>query len=135
MTRLAGWEARLDAALAFHIEQRFAWGVSDCALMAWDAAAACFETMPMPRPAGYSTAPGAVRAGRRLGFADVGQWLAAGFPEIHPAMARRGDLGVTAWPDGELAACVFTSAGLLCKGPYGPQFLSPLAASAAFRIG
>jgi len=136
MTRLPGWERRLDAAVTHHAALPFAWGVSDCFLVFWDGAVACIGTdaMPWPRPKGYATPLGAARRLRRDGYADVGEALGV-LPEIAPAFAMRGDAGIVRGPDGGLSAGIFTARGFFTKGAAGPAFLSPLAVTRAFKVG
>lgn len=136
MTRVSGWERRLDDAVAWHAVQPFAWGLSDCFLVFWDGAAACIggDAMPWPRPKGYATSLGAARRLRRHGYHDVGAALAV-YPDIAPSFARRGDGGLIRGPDGGLSAGIFTARGFFTKGVSGPVFLSPLAVTQAFRIG
>lgn len=91
MGAVEGWERRLLAELDRWQGLPFAWGRADC----WDFCRACeravtgasrFDDLP-----GYTTAAGAVRQLKGLGFDTASELVDSRLPVIPPLMARRGD--------------------------------------------
>lgn len=99
--RLPDWEERLHTYLARVAGQPFAWGRHDCALHAANAVLAQTGEDPAAAYRGrYQTARGSVRALRKWGADTLEATIAAGFGEVAPAFARRGDLALIDGPLG-----------------------------------
>lgn len=99
MMRARGWEIRLVDYAEAVIGRPFAWGTTDCAMLARDAVRAlCNDSSfgnDVPR---YSTRLGAARAFRKVG--GVVEYLVrAGAVAIDPAHRRPGDIIVVKTPD------------------------------------
>lgn len=92
--RLPDWEDRLSDVIAAYQGGVFVWGQRDCFRLPVDVARAVagFVLWPDVRP--YRCARGAAVRLARHGFRGVGDALAAVLPEVPPALARRGDVGV-----------------------------------------
>ena len=91
--RRADWETGLAAVICTHQEAAFAWGVRDCFTLVreavWRQTGICI--WPEVR---YASAAQAAARLRRHGFRRLGDALADVLPEIAPAAAGRGDVGV-----------------------------------------
>lgn len=89
----------------------FQWGLVDCIKMAR------FQALGMkhrpPRLPRYTTAVGALRALKKMGFESVEAALDSLFPVIPPAMARVGDLVLGEGEDGIDAVFVWTGRKLM----------------------
>lgn len=115
--RAVGWEKALVRELARLNAEPLEWGKSDCVTRVADVAKAMTGVDPMASLRGsYSSELGAARVMVARGCADVGELLASAFPEVAPAMARRGDVGVVPGPDGVLSAVVFEGADVSGAG-------------------
>lgn len=92
--RRPDWEGRLAEVLAAYQAGGFAWGVRDCFRLPLAAARAVagLDLWPDVRP--YRCGRSAALRLVRHGFDGVGDALAAVLPEMHPAFAGRGDVGV-----------------------------------------
>lgn len=103
MKRTEGWEKRLAALVEARERMPFAWGSFDCALFGADAVLALTGSDPAAAYRGlYDTQLGAAVALRRICGGGVSQAVEAnGWPEISPALAQRGDVGLTETPEGE----------------------------------
>lgn len=105
--RFEDWDVRLFAELARHSAMPMRWGISDCAWLALDCARAISGADPWKDQHGaYSTEKGAAKMLRKLGFPDLGTGFATEFPEVAPAMARRGDIGTVLLDDGQVSGVV-----------------------------
>jgi hypothetical protein len=112
--RRLGWERSFVAALEAHMRAPFAWGSSDCLTMVADVAEALTGHNPLPPDCrAYGTAAAAGALLDELGYPDVEKALAATFPAIAPALARRGDCGVVE----TLVAGRPTRAAVIVLGP------------------
>lgn len=118
MKRTEGWEKRLAELVRARERTPFAWGSFDCALFGADAVRAQTGEDPAAAYRGrYSTKRGAYAALRRICGGGVAEAVEAnGWPEITPALARRGDVGLTGTPEGD--------AVVVCLGRdwAGPRF-------------
>ena len=107
MNRFPDWPERLQRFLERRQEQRFKWGVQDCALFACDAVvemtgvdlAADFRGQ-------YSTAHSARRAIKIFahgGLADVAEKVAGKhhIAEVEVALAQRGDIALVEMEEGD----------------------------------
>jgi hypothetical protein len=98
-SRLDGWERRLMAEVAAARSRPFKWGEHDCVTWAFEVRQAITGIDDASRWRGrYSSAAGAVRVMRRLGWSD---YAAAGIdllgePLGTPLLAQRGDIVLAA---------------------------------------
>lgn len=92
--RLPDWERRLAAHFERSHIRAFAWGVFDCALAACEAVEAVTGTDPGKSYRGKYTsgAEASTITDNDLGEFAAGVAKAAGFAEVAPTFARRGDL-------------------------------------------
>jgi hypothetical protein len=128
-----GWEEALARAIERHSLLPFEWGVSDCFMMATDAAEAATGSPVLAEYRRYTTEVGAARVMRRAGVEDVGNILALHLTPIAPALAQRGDLGVIE-RDGTIAAGVFTSFGFAVKAQHGVFYEPVTSVARAFKV-
>lgn len=130
--RLPDWTIRLAALLADWNARPFAWGQTDCAMLAAEAVVALTGVDPVADLRGsYSDATG---AGRVLGAA--GGLLAlvakmadrAGIPECPPAFAQRGDVALVEWQGAQALGIVMPD-GVMVLGRDEPRMLHVIPAS------
>lgn len=133
MTRLPGWEKRLNAVVAKHMALPSSYGSSDCYIITDDGVEAVTGDRMYPDALGYTTETGAARKLRQHGFETVRDAFAAKFPEIAQALAQRGDIGVVD-RNGVLSGGVFTSIGFMTRGPSSVEFLPASQVSSAFMV-
>lgn len=134
MSRISGWEKRLNAVVAKHQALPSEWGGSDCYIIPDDAVEALTGSVMYPEARGYRTEAGAAKALRRHGFINVREALAAKFEEIPSALAQRGDIGVIE-RNGVFSGGVFTVAGFMTRAHGGPvEFIPASAVTAGFRV-
>ncbi|WP_288951441.1 hypothetical protein [uncultured Paracoccus sp.] len=116
LTRLPDWRARFAAEMDRQRRDPFAWGSQDCALgLAAGAVEAITGQDVAARWRGrYRSPSGARRALHKAGFNTLADLVASLLPEIAPAFANVGDIGVIA-ADGPLgqALCVVEASGLI----------------------
>jgi hypothetical protein len=134
MKRLKGWDKALREALMRHRDTPFAWGSSDCFLVAMDCVLAMTGEDPANDVRDYTNATEAVTRLQNRGFANVGEAIASLFPEMPPAMARRGDVGIVEI-DGRMSGCVFIGAQIVGKAVHGLAYLPRSQAKRAFKVG
>ena len=120
-------------AIEAHSELRFQYGVSDCFVMATDAAEAATGSPVLAEYRRYTTETGAARVMRRAGVEDVGALFALHLEPVAPALAQRGDLGVIE-REGQIAAGVFTSFGFAVKAEHGVLYEPLTAVARAFKV-
>lgn len=133
MNRLDRWDTRLMECVHAAQDRPFDWGSHDCVTFAADCVRAMTGEDPLEGLATWADGKGAMRVIQSLG--GIPAALTARFGEpINPAMARRGDLGMT---DGEVTGCVV----LVCcgdwwvgPGPDGMQRLPLEAVRQAWRV-
>lgn len=96
--RLPDWQPRLAALVAARLRAPFAWGVFDCCLFAADAVQAITGHDPAADLRGAYTTQGEAAAalGRLGGVAGVAASRAG--PEVLPALAQPGDVGLLIAP-------------------------------------
>lgn len=100
MQRRADWRTRLHRYLASCAKREFIWGRFDCATFAADAVEAMTgQDFARDIRGGYTTAVGAQRRLRALGYADVVEMAEAHLPAAPRAregdvIAFEGDLGL-----------------------------------------
>lgn len=111
MTRREDWPERLLEAVARHDVLPYSLGESDSYMLTMDAVLAMTGAEPWPEVRGsYSTALGAAKLLRQRGFSNEAEAFASVFPEVPPALAIRGDIGVVPVPHGA------GFAGVVCIG-------------------
>lgn len=143
--RRRGWEHALVETASRHQALPFSHENSDCLRLVADIDRAMTGHDPMRGSrSGSRSARGALRTLKRKGFASVAEALAATYPEIAPAMARRGDCGLVETRNGdavELAAVIVLGDQVMGKsapaqhGATGVTFVSRDRLVRAFRIG
>jgi hypothetical protein len=102
--RLADWEQRLSAWIVANRDRPFAWGTWDCALAAFDAAAAITgEDRAAEFRGQYDCRKGSAEALRRLGKGTLIRTINAKYERRPVGKARRGDL---VWHSGSVGVCV-----------------------------
>ncbi|AZV00293.1 DUF6950 family protein [Paracoccus kondratievae] len=116
LTRLPDWRARFAAEMDRQRRDPFAWGSQDCALgLAAGAVEAITGQDVAARWRGrYRSPSGARRALHKAGFTSLADLVASLLPEIAPAFANVGDIGLIE-ADGPLrqALCVVDASGLI----------------------
>lgn len=129
------FDQRFFAAIEKHRRQPFAWGKSDCVVLALDAIAARTGRRRLVKPT-WRTEKAARAALAAAGFADVEQAVAAHLEEIPVLMAGRGDIGIVdGADDGGPVLVVNAGQAWFGKSPEGPAMLPLRAARRAFRAG
>lgn len=103
--RLQGWEAALAASVEDARARAFVWGVHDCATWAFDVRRAMTGQDAAAAWRGrYSTAKGAARVLRRLGFTSLSGLCRSILGDaIQPLCAQRGDIVLC---EGAIGVCV-----------------------------
>lgn len=97
--RLKDWPSRLQAVFSAARARPFAWGEHDCCLQAAAAVQACTGVdLAAPWRGTYSTAAEAARLLQSLG--GLRALAARAGPEIDPAFATAGDVGLVVGEDG-----------------------------------
>lgn len=137
MKRLTDWRARFCAEMDRQRRAAFEWGSHDCSTGLALAAVEAITGRDLRGTWGeYSTAAGAYKAIRKAGFDNLGDLVASIFPEIHPDMARIGDLGLVP-ADGEIGAglCVFDVSGVIVLMDSGHGRAPREAVTRAFKVG
>lgn len=138
MHRLDDWRARLAAEMDRQRREAFAWGEHDCvigfgaeivrAITGRDLAAGYRDK--------YRTPAQAAQIIKDSGAETLGDFVAGFLPEIPPAFAQVGDLGVVEadGPIGE-AICMFDASGLIVLTEAGHGRRPREDAIRAFRVG
>ncbi|HWL06206.1 MAG TPA: hypothetical protein VNQ99_14955 [Xanthobacteraceae bacterium] len=114
MTRREDWEARFAAVVERHSRLPFTWGQSNCVYLAADVVEAITGEDPCPDQRGCADERDYLRRLAAQGHDDIGDAFAARLPEIPPAFARRGDVGVID-VDGRDAGVVVIGAEVIGK--------------------
>ncbi len=117
LTRLPDWRARFAAEMDRQRRDPFAWGAHDCALglAAGAVEAITGADLRVGWRSAYKTPAGALRAMRAKGYDTLADAIAAMLPEIPPAFADVGDIGLIEDDAGPLgqALCVVDASGLI----------------------
>ena len=133
--RLPDWEQRLAAVIAAYQAGGFVWGSRDCFRLTVDVARAVAGLSLWPDLRPYRCARGAAVRLARYRFAGVGDALAAVLPEVPPALARAGDVGVVIEGNAE-AGVVVLGAEIVGMAPGRGLTVLPLVRlHRAFRVG
>lgn len=120
--RRPDWEARLGAYLRACRDTPFAWGRHDCCLFAAGAVIAMTGIDLMGEFRGrYRTPRGAIRALRRHGAGTLEATMDGKLLAIEPAYAKRGDLVLANYGEGEGALCVVLGRDAAAVGAEGDR--------------
>lgn len=137
--RKPGWEHAYAAELQEQARMPFAWGKADCLTRVADLCKAMTGVNPLPMAKRrYTTERGALRQMAKLGFASIEDALAAVFPDVPKAKARRGDCGVAeVRVNGEMTLSTFIVTGVTALGSdeRGPVVIPTLALKRTFAVG
>jgi hypothetical protein len=131
--RLKGWEQRLAAVVARHRELPFAWGTSDCFILALDAIVALTGRDPWPGLHDYDTRLSAARRLTEQGYGSLADAFADKFEEVPPMLAQRGDVGVT-MSEGALCGALVAASGFVGKTETGLITIPRQRIERAFRV-
>ena len=137
LTRLPDWRLRFAAEMDRQRRAAFEWGAHDCASgLAFGAVEAITGVDMRADWGGYTTPMGVLKMLRKRGFEDMGEAMAATFPEIHPVTAHVGDLGLIP-TDGEIGfgLCVFDAGSLIVLTETGHGRAPRSDAVRAFKVG
>lgn len=138
LRRLDDWRARLAAEMDRQRRTPFAWGEHDCALGFATGIVEAITGVDLARGfrGKYRGPKAALGILADHGVETLGDFMAQFLPEIHPAFAQVGDLGVIA-ADGPIpdAACMFDASGLVVMTPEGHGRRPRHDALRAFRVG
>lgn len=136
VTRLEGWEARLNAVIEAAREEPYTLGRHDCFRLACQVRAALTGVDRWPEFAGYTTRRQALAriAARGSSFEAAGDWF-FGSPRVPAALARRGDIVAFQTEDGEKHLGVCLGDRVACLLATGLAFIAPEACSCAWSIG
>ncbi len=135
LARRPNWRSALAAEVERHRLVPFQWGANDCALFAADCVMAMTGTdLAVDFRGHYRTAQGAARAIRKAGHDDLPALLAALLPEVHPVMARPGDVALVESDQG-LTAGVVTGPTIAASAVDGITTLPLTRAVRAFAVG
>ena len=137
VTRVEGWEERLDAVIADALVRPYVLGEHDCFRMACEVMEVVIGVDRWEEFAGkYKTRRQAERllAVHGSTFEEAGDWFFK-TPHVPPAQARRGDICCVETEDKvkHLGICIGKHTALL--GPDGLVFLPTLGLRCAWRIG
>ncbi|RWR08531.1 DUF6950 family protein [Paenirhodobacter populi] len=137
LTRLPDWRARFAAEMDRQRQVPFEWGAHDCVSgLAFVAVEALTGVDLRPDWAGYTTAAGALKKLKSKGHNNLGEMMASLFPEIPPALARVGDLGLIPTDDAIGAGlCIFDASGVVTLTETGHGRMPREAATQAFKVG
>jgi len=138
MRRFDDWTIRLDAYLAWMVEESFSWGSNDCVLFVRN----CIREMTGEDLArGFNTRyhdrKGALRLLSKEGLEPIIERIAdkKGVPEIWPRFAQRGDVVLVDTDLGPALAIVdLTGERVLAPGPHGLTAWKLSLARRAWRI-
>lgn len=136
--RLPGWERSYVEVLMHHQAQPFAWGTSDCLIVAADLCKEMTGRDPMHGLRRYGTEAGAMKVLLKSGYRNVEEALEATFPEVSPLLARRGDCGVLEQSIGGqpwLSTLIVMGDRAIGKGPRGPVVVAMSSLKRTFAIG
>jgi hypothetical protein len=135
MARLPDWRARLLTYLSATANKPFRPGQHDCILFVGGARAAVSGTNPMAGWRGrYSSVEGGLALARSLGCDDPFAYVVDGLDEIHPSLARAGDLALVQDAGGAVPAMGVVQGGwVYVLGLRGHNLIPLLAADRAWR--
>lgn len=136
MMRSETWHADLAEYIVSVGARPFAWGTHDCATFAAGAVQAMTgEDFVKPYQGKYRSLRGGLGLLKRKGFATHADLAASLFEEIHPSLARVGDLAAVPVDDAALIALGVTQGErIFVLRPTGIGTVDLLSATRAFRI-
>lgn len=138
LSRLPDWRARFAAEMNRQRLEPFSWGTQDCALgLACGAVQAITgEDLAVGFRSKYRGPVAAKRVLREAGFETLGDLVASMLPEIPPAFAETGDLGLieSDGPFGEALSVVDVS-GLIVMDENGHGMVPRSRMIRAFKVG
>lgn len=134
MKRVENWEARLKKVIQKHHRLPSEYGISDCYLIVDDTVEAVTGERMFPDII-YSTKLEAAKLLLQHGFSNVEDAFASKFPMVHPALAQRGDIGVTINTDGEICGGFFCSLGFAVRDNISLLFMPVSIVKTAFKVG
>lgn len=126
------WEQHLADVIAAHHGGVFVWGERDCFTFVREVVARLTARCIWPEIRYVSSRQAAAHL-HRHGFRTVGDALADVLPEVSPALARRGDVGVVIEGDVE-AGVVVLGSELAGMAPIGLTILPRARLVRAFRV-
>lgn len=122
LTRLDDWRARLAAEMDRQRQTPFAWGKQDCAIGFAAGIVQALTGVDMARGyrSKYASPKGALRVLKDAGADSLSAFVTGLLPEVHPAFANVGDIGIVA-ADGPLseALCMIDVSGLIVMTEHG----------------
>ena len=138
MNRSDTWHADLAAYIVSVGAKPFVWGEHDCATFAAGAVMAMTgEDFAKPYRGKYKSLRGGLGMLKRKGFANHADLAASLFEEIHPSLARVGDLAAVPADGATLIALGIVQGErifVLRPGSVGMGTVDLLSATRAFRI-
>lgn len=135
MGRLSGWELRLTAHVAEHLERPFCWGSNDCFTFPSGAEFALTGRRSFQEIiAEYNDARSAMRALERRGWSGCGDAADEIFAALPPPLAGRGDFATIPTTRGADALGVVVGDRVAVVGLRGLEFHSLLRATRAWRV-
>lgn len=138
MKRLYDWRARLAAEMDRQRRDPFAWGKHDCAIGFGAGIVEAITGADLARGyrGKYASPKGAERILRSSGSETLADFVGSLLPEIEPAFARIGDLGVVdADGPGGQGICMFDYDHLVVMTEQGHGHRPRRDAVRAFKVG
>lgn len=133
--RLEDWPERLAAVIEKHDAQPFEWGISDCSTLPIDVVEALTGKVPVRFRADYNDSASARAALRERGVNNLAELFASELPEIPPAFAGRGDIGIADYPGAIIGGgVVVVGLDIIGKGYDGTVRMPRAALSRAFKV-
>lgn len=135
MTRLEDWQERFHDVVERHSRLPFSWHESNCVYFVADVVEAITGEDPCAAERGCVDEQDFRRRLVAAGVRGVDEGMAARFPEIPPALAQRGDIGVV-MVDGEACGVVVAGQHVLGKDRAGQMMPWPRSLMIrAFKVG
>lgn len=138
LARLDDWRARLAAEMDRQRRTPFKWGTQDCAIGFAAGIVQALTGVDMARGyrSQYRGPKGALRILKEAGADSLSTFVAGLLPEVHPAFANVGDIGIIA-SDGPLneALCMIDASGLVVMTPDGHGRRPRADLIRAFKVG
>ena len=138
LRRLDGWRSRLADELARQRHDPFAWGDHDCAtgFAARIIEAITGEDLAAEFRGKYRSPVGALRLLKRAGVDSLGDFAALHLPEVEPAFARVGDIGIVPSDNAvKQGFCMIDASNLLVLTEAGHGHSPRSDLIRAFRVG
>lgn len=132
--RIDGWEQRLHDVIAWHKQQPFVWGRTDCAMLWRHCVQVCTGHDPIADLMPWYSRRSAIRSLRRAGYDTAIDLVRERFNEIPVARAGRGDVGMVPSADGLTAPAIILGAEIITRSEQGIVVLSAADLATAFAI-